>query len=145
MGEGPQRKLLAARVREYGLDSHVRLQGRVEDIPSFLNSIHISVSCSDTEGLSNALIEAMAAGRAVVATEVGGNRELVRPKETGLLVPVGDATRLASAISQLNRDRRLISEYGRNARGFALARFSVKAMVSSHELLYQQLCSPAVQ
>jgi len=78
-----------------------------------------------SEGMSNALLEYMAAGKPVVATAVGGNVEVIRDRENGLLVPVGDAAALAKAVLELVRDRDLAQRLGAAARRTVEERFDV--------------------
>jgi glycosyltransferase involved in cell wall biosynthesis len=124
-GDGPLRPELQARVEgDAWLRRHVRLLGTVEDAPGFLAAIDVLALCSDTEGLPNAVIEAMAAGRPCVATRVSDVPELVG--EDGLLVPRGDAAELGEALAEMRRlgpsARR---EMGARARERARARFAL--------------------
>jgi L-malate glycosyltransferase len=101
LGEGPGRSALEARIRAAGLAGRVRLPGHETDLRPHLARSDIYVQSSVREGLSNALLAAMAAGLPVVATDVGGTREAVADGETGLLVPPGDPSTLAAAIRRL--------------------------------------------
>jgi glycosyltransferase involved in cell wall biosynthesis len=105
--------------------------------------IDVYLCTSSTEGLSNSVLEAMACGRPVVATDVGGNPELVRP-ENGLLVPCQQPAELAHAMEALLRDRPLRSRLGRAGRRFAEVEFSIARMVAQHEQLYNSLLSRAL-
>jgi len=106
-GEGPERPALERLIATRRLSDHVRLLGAVNDIPGFLAGIDIAVCSSRAEGLSNSLLEYMAAGRAIVATDVGGNRELIRHCEQGLVVPHDDVPALAVALLNLLRNPQL--------------------------------------
>jgi glycosyltransferase involved in cell wall biosynthesis len=101
VGDGPERASLTTLTQRLGLDGLVRFPGTL--MPAF--NIHrlfdVSVLCSVTEGSPNAVLEAMAAGRPVVATRVGGVPDVVRDNETGILVPAGDADALAGALRAL--------------------------------------------
>lgn len=101
LGEGPGRPALEARIRAAGLAGRVRLPGHVPDLRPHLAQADLYVQASVREGLSNALLAAMAAGLPVVATEVGGTGEAVVPGETGWLVPPGRPADLAAAIRRL--------------------------------------------
>jgi glycosyltransferase involved in cell wall biosynthesis len=86
-GEGPLRMNLQSMIQELGMADCFHLRGQVADIPSFLESLDVAVLCSEAEGMSNALLEYMAAGRAIVASKVDGNAHLIRDGMNGLLVP----------------------------------------------------------
>jgi glycosyltransferase involved in cell wall biosynthesis len=98
-GEGPERDGLTRRITELGLTGRVILLGHRLDVPALLARAQMACLCSSAEGLSNALMEAMAARLPIVATRVGGNPELVG--DNGLLVPYGDPQALAAALSDL--------------------------------------------
>jgi glycosyltransferase involved in cell wall biosynthesis len=101
VGEGELEGELRQMVRDQGLGDHVSLPGFINDIPQVLAAMDIFVLPSLYEGLPYTLMEAMAAGCAVVATDVGGNRDLVQHGKTGLLVPPADANALAQALTCL--------------------------------------------
>lgn len=101
LGEGAERPALEARIRVAGLAGRVHLPGHEPDIRPHLARSDVYVQSSAREGLSNALLAAMAAGLPVVATDVGGTREAVVDKETGLLVPPNSPAPLAAAIRRL--------------------------------------------
>jgi len=138
-GEGDQRPVLEGLARAAGLNGRLRLHGSVKDIPGFLAGLDVAVLCSRSEGMSNALLEYMAAGRAIVATAVGATPELLQDGVHGLLVPPGDAEALARAVDRLLRDPGLASRLGAAARRRARARFSREAMVRRFEAFYLQL------
>src|SRR6266478_1147383 len=89
-GEGPEREYLTDRIAQLGLGESVLLLGDSLDVPAILARCQAACLCSSAEGLSNALMEAMASRLPIVATRVGGNPELVREGENGFLVPYGD-------------------------------------------------------
>jgi glycosyltransferase involved in cell wall biosynthesis len=101
VGSGPMREQLEEQCRHLSLTSYCHFEPTTHAVASWLHSMDVFVLPSRTEGLSNALMEAMACGCAVVASEVGGNPELVRPGKTGLLFPSGDAPALAAALEKL--------------------------------------------
>jgi glycosyltransferase involved in cell wall biosynthesis len=138
-GEGELRGALEQQVRAEGLAGRFRLRGCVADVSGFLADLDVAVLCSHAEGMSNALLEYMAAGRPVVATAVGAAPELIEDGVHGLLVPPGDAVRLAEAIGRLLADRSLARRLGESARRRALERFSREAMVRRFEDFYQGL------
>jgi len=100
-GDGPQRAALDELVRHHALGDRVTFVGRVDDAAGFLDQVDAVVVPALGEGFSNAALEAMARARPVVASDAGGNRELVIDDETGYVVPAGDVDALASAIRRL--------------------------------------------
>ena len=105
------------------------------DIPSVLASLDVAVLTSDSESLSNAVLEAMAAGLPVVAYGVGGNCELVS-ENRGTLVPKGDETDFAIAVQRLLSDAALRQQKGDNARSFVKENFSLDRIRRCYEDLY---------
>jgi glycosyltransferase involved in cell wall biosynthesis len=138
-GEGELRACLEQQVRALGLDGRFCLPGAISDVPAFLGSLDVAVLCSRSEGMSNAVLEYMAAGRPIVATAVGGNLELIEDGVTGLLVRPGEPHGLATAITRLLENRDLASRLGAAARRRAAARYSREAMVQRFEDFYVQL------
>jgi len=138
-GEGQQRAALAAQVERLGLQSRVRLTGFVSDVPAFLGQTGIFVLPSRSEGLGLVLLEAMAAGRPVVATRVGGIPEVVVDGETGLLVPPDDPSALAAAVLRLLRDPDLALRMGEAGRRRVEALFSARKMAEETAALYEEL------
>lgn len=142
-GEGELEEALRRRAREAHLEAFVHFLGRRTDIPDVLHAIDIFVLASRTEGLSNALLEAMAAGKPVVATNVGGNPEVVLDEATGFLVAPGDAMALSSAIEKLYSDARLRSTMGSAARRRVADAFSVERMVGDYAEAIREALDPA--
>jgi glycosyltransferase involved in cell wall biosynthesis len=138
-GDGPARPSIEARVREFGLSGQVRLLGTRKDIPELLRSAGTFVLASDTEGLPITIIEAMAAGKPVVATRVGGVPDVVRDGETGFLVPPDDVERLARALERVLRDDAMRGEMGRAGRLVARDDFDIAETVLRYEALYLRL------
>ncbi len=138
VGEGALRDGLVAECARLGLRNHVRFLGARSDIPSILAGIDIFVLSSVTEGLSNAILEAMAAARPVVATRVGGNPELVEEGENGYLAPARDHMALAWSIEKLVDNARLRERMGLAGRRRVVARYSVERMVGCYESLIEQ-------
>lgn len=140
VGDGELRAHLESRVRDLGLSARVRFTGNVADVASYIAAFDVSVlSSCDHEGCSNALLEAMALGRACVATDVGGNRELVIDGDTGLVVPARDPERLSGAIARLLASPALARAMGRAGRAHFEARFTLDRMVRAYEALYAEL------
>ena len=114
----------------------MRFLGFRQDIPALLAMCDVFVQPSLSEGLSIAILEAMAAARPVVATRVGGNPELVVDGETGLLVEAADAKGLASAMIRILRDPAEARRFGNNGLSRASTRFTAAAMVREYEAIY---------
>jgi glycosyltransferase involved in cell wall biosynthesis len=126
--------------RRLGLEDRVIFTGFRMDVPDLLAALSIVVSPSlGLEGLSNSLLESMATGLPVVATRVGGTPEIVEDGESGLLVPPGDPSALAAAISRLLQDRMTAKRLGQSARRQVLSRYSLEQAVASTERLYHDL------
>jgi glycosyltransferase involved in cell wall biosynthesis len=141
-GEGESRPVLERLVSELGLQGRFQLSGSLGDVPAFLRTLDVAVLCSRSEGMSNALLEYMAAGKAIVATAVGGNVQLIEDGIHGLLVPPGDAAELAAAIRRLLDEPALAGRLASAARRRIEQRFSRIAMVRRFEKFYQdQVCS----
>jgi glycosyltransferase involved in cell wall biosynthesis len=124
---------------ELDLSDRVYFAGLRDDIAELLPWVDVFALPSLSEGLSNALLEAMAAGRPIVATNVGGNPELIRDAENGLLVPAADPEALAGAAVRLIKDRSLAAKLGAASRKTAHEAFSTEAMVRRHEQVYERV------
>lgn len=134
---------LEALVAELGLEDAVRLPGEREDVPAILQMADIVVHPSHQEGFSNAILEAMTAGRPVVATAVGGNPEAVVEGETGFLVPARDPEALAAAIGRLAEDRELRGRMGAAGRARIELEFSMDRMIERFVAWYEELAEGA--
>jgi glycosyltransferase involved in cell wall biosynthesis len=137
-GAGPLRGRLEERARDLGIAERVRFLGIRRDRDTLYATMDAFVLPSRWEGLSLALVEAMGAGRAVVATDVGGNPEVVSHGKTGLLVPPGDASALADALATVLTDGQLAQSLGSAACSDARERFSIDRHVSRLAALYRQ-------
>ncbi|WP_435021049.1 glycosyltransferase [Tundrisphaera sp. TA3] len=136
-GDGPDRDALHEQARNLpDLDGRVHWLGRRDDVPGLLRSADLLVLPSLWEGMPNAVLEAMAAGRAVVATAVEGSEELVRPGRTGWLVPSGEAGPLAEALLDAASDRDRLARYGRAGRARIEAEFDPGRVVAAYERLW---------
>jgi len=137
VGDGPLRRELTARAAELGIADQVTFTGTLDDVRGALAAMDVFVLPSRAEGLSNALLEAMAAGRPVVATDVGGTHEAFDGDRTGVLVPPGDANAMAGAVMELVSDPARAARIGRAAQGWVEARFGAAATVARLEQLYR--------
>ena len=139
VGDGASRPELEKYVERLGLSKHVVFLGFRLDVPTLLSEIAVSVLPTLSEGFSNSLLEAMAASVPVVATDVGGNPEVVEKGVTGLLVPPRDAEALARAIGQFLDQPSLGTKFGVAGRERVSKRFTLEQMTQSTERLYERL------
>ncbi|MBI4241963.1 MAG: glycosyltransferase [Candidatus Rokubacteria bacterium] len=142
-GVGPGRPHLEWLVRDLGLEDQVHLLGFRTDIPALVSACDLFVSSALWEGLPLAILEAMALGTPVVATDVGGVREVVRPGETGSLVPAADPVRLADAISELLADPARRRAYAAAGRQLALTYADVRARAAALDTILCQVAGAA--
>ncbi len=139
VGEGPMRPALERRARELGVDRHVRLPGFHPDVQSLLCGLDVFVMPSLWEGFGLVLLEAMAAGRPIVAAKVSAIPEVIEDGETGLLVPPADASALGGAILRLWHDPSLREKLGNAGRERLRERFSLDQMVDETERVYAEV------
>ncbi len=139
VGEGPERRKVGDLAREFECAHLVHFAGHREDVPELLATTDVFWIASDFEGQSNAVMEAMAAGKPVVASEIPANRELVVDGETGYLVPVGDATAFAQWTDRLLADPEAARRMGEAGRERMRSDFSVEAMVAGHVDVYRRV------
>ncbi|MDZ7267387.1 MAG: glycosyltransferase family 4 protein [candidate division KSB1 bacterium] len=139
-GDGPLRAELEALAAKLGLAGKLHFAGFVSEVAVAFAAFDIAVMASLTEGFPFALAEAMAAGKPVVVTAVGGMKEMVQHEVNGLLVPPADSAALAQGWLRLLRDPALREKFGQAARERSQA-FSVERNVAALEELYTQLLS----
>lgn len=139
IGDGGRRPVLETLTFEYGLERHVAFLGHRMDVPAILMRAHVGVLCSLAEGMSNAIMEGMAAGLPMVVTDVGGSPELVRDGERGFVVAPRAPHQLAGKLRALLGCEQLRRQMGRAARDFIERELSVERLVARHEALYQRL------
>jgi glycosyltransferase involved in cell wall biosynthesis len=142
LGEGPEEEGLRALAGQLGLAAHVTLAGVCRDVPRALAALDIFALSSRSEGMSNAILEAMAAGLPVVATDVGGNPECVVDGATGFIVPSGDDESMAERLGLLVGRPEDAVAMGAAGRARAEALFDVEAMVRRTMELYDALGCP---
>jgi glycosyltransferase involved in cell wall biosynthesis len=138
VGAGSEGPRLQQQAREIGVAQQVHWLGHQPDVTPLLAVADVFVLPSLSEGMSNALMEAMAAGCPVVATDVGSNSELLQHGRAGRLVRGGDEAGLVDAMGELLADPKAAQALGREARA-AIAPFSVGRMVQQYEELYEEI------
>ncbi len=138
-GEGELEPALREQARRMGLAANIHFLGQREDVPWLLASADVFVLPSLWEGLSVALLEAMAAGCPVIATDVSGTDQAMVPGETGLVVPPADSGALTDALLGLLSDRDAARAMGRRARCRAAERFSARDQARRYLALYNQV------
>ena len=139
VGSGPLGPSLMAQTRQLGLSGQVLMLGERDDVPALMAAADIVVAPSLREGLSNVILEAMALGRPVVATRVGGTPEAIDDGEHGLLVDPLDTGALAAALARLIDDASLRRQLGEAARNKVLERYSPQVMVKAMLKEYQRV------
>jgi glycosyltransferase involved in cell wall biosynthesis len=144
-GAGPLGPELRARAERLGIAGRTAFLGAVSDVPALLEALDIFALPSRSEGMSNALLEAAAAGLPVVASCAGGNPEVLRDGEEALFFPAGDAPALAEAILALARDPARARALGAAAKARVRRDFSPAALAARHHALYEEVAarSPA--
>ena len=138
-GDGPQRAEVEAEVAASGIGDITWLAGARSDVPEVMRALDIFALPSQAEGISNTILEAMASGLPVAATDVGGNAELVAAGETGALVPAQDPHAMAQALLRYTADAALRQSHGTAGRQRVERSFSFDNMVERYTRLYQSL------
>ncbi|MCC6850554.1 MAG: glycosyltransferase [Deltaproteobacteria bacterium] len=136
VGDGPLRRELEADVAARALGSRIRLLGDRTDVRGVLAALDAFVLPSRTEGMSNALLEAMAMGLPAIATAVGGNPEVIADGRSGLLVPAEDPGAMAAAVGRVLDDGALAVRLGAAARRAVEERYGARSMVRRLEAVY---------
>lgn len=139
IGDGPLRAEAVTLIRSNNLEQNVWLPGSRDDIDEIMRNLDIFVLPSQAEGISNTILEAMATGLPVIATNVGGNPELVKEGETGSLVEKGDSIAMANELFEYveNKEKRL--QQGTNAYQLVQKEFSLSSMVNKYADVYDSL------
>ena len=138
-GDGPLRHDVEGQIAALGIGDAVHLLGLREDVPNVLRSLDVVVMPSDSEGSPIALIEAMTAGRAIVATRVGGMPSILDEGRCGVLVPARRPRALADAVTALLEDAPRREEMGALAQRRALADYALESVARRWEGLYRDL------
>lgn len=139
-GNGPMKDAITTRIGKLNLSRNVMMTGEIDNVPAFLAGVDVVVLPSlKNEGFPNAVMEAMAAGKAVVATDTGGTGELVVDGLTGLIVRPNDVSGLADRLTTLCADPERVKKMGEAGRRRIEERFTVSQMTSRFESLYEEL------
>lgn len=139
VGDGPLYDSLQAYISEIGISDLVWMAGDRDDIPHLMQLMDIFVLPSLAEGISNTVLEAMATGLPIIATNVGGNPELINDGENGRLITVGDDQRLAMAIGDLIDDSEVRNQMGQNGLNRVKSTFNWPKTVSEYLSVYDEL------
>lgn len=136
VGEGSLVEELKEKAKKNSIFDNIIFTGRRRDIPEILSGINIFVMPSIAEGLPNALLEAMAMGKPIVATEVGGIPEVIKNRFNGILVPPRDTRALATAMKELIGNAQVAAKMGQAARDLVQDNFTIKAIAQKWQSLY---------
>jgi glycosyltransferase involved in cell wall biosynthesis len=139
IGDGPHRARLERFRRQVEIEDRVHFLGHRADVPRIMPHFDVVWLASEYEGLPNVIMEAMAAGVPVVASDIPGNRDLVLPGETGYLVPLGDRAAFARQTRLLLDDAEHARRFGAAGRQRVLREFSIEKMIERHIELYREL------
>jgi glycosyltransferase involved in cell wall biosynthesis len=138
---GGKSEVLQQQADQLGIGERVLFMGSRSDVTQCLAYGSVGLSCSESEGYSNAVVEYMQAGLPVVASDVGGNREAVIDGETGWRYPVGDVNALADRLQNLLLDKKGARDMGQAGKALAGKRHDLQIMVQAHALLYGRVIS----
>jgi len=138
IGDGPQRHSLEVFSEKLGLQDCVQFEGHVDDIASVLSNARFLVHTSDAEGCPNAVLEAMACGRAIVATDVGDISRLVDNNKSGFIVACSDQAALVESMATLIRDNHICCRMGLAAREKAEREFGLDRLVNQTFAAYRE-------
>ncbi|MBL4584168.1 MAG: TIGR03088 family PEP-CTERM/XrtA system glycosyltransferase [Pseudomonadales bacterium] len=139
VGDGPEKNALLAILNLSGLESSCFFIGASDEVAQWMRLIDVFVLPSLAEGISNTILEAMATGLPVIATDVGGNSELVIDGETGALVPVSDSNAMVACMKKYIDQPELIEQHGGAARTRIENSFSLEHMVARYQHVYTSL------
>jgi glycosyltransferase involved in cell wall biosynthesis len=140
-GEGPEKPRLQKLAEEAGIRQRVEFLGSIDDVPTLFSSAHLLVHPSRSEGLSNTILEAMAEGLPVVATNVGGTPEIIIDGKTGFLVPPDRPDLLASKIGRLLRSPCLRAQLGKAGLESVRQRYNTQEVTTQYESIYRSVVS----
>ncbi|MGB3479795.1 MAG: glycosyltransferase [bacterium] len=139
VGDGPLRKEIEKSIIHEKLEGHVILMGARNDVPKLLENADIYVSSSRWEGFGLSIVEAMAAGRPVIATSIAGMSDIVKDKVTGLLVSPDDISDMTKAMIYLSQNDNIRRNMGIQGRNFVVNKYDIKDTTKNYENLYKSL------
>jgi len=139
VGDGPERSTLEKKVCALGLEHEIIFTGFCDNMPELYGAMDAFVLCSEREGFPMTVLEAMAAGVPVVATDVGGVSECVESERTGLLIPAQDPDAIAHALTRLTESPELGKQLAGNASERVRREFGIGTMTQKHEALYAEI------
>lgn len=138
VGDGPQRDILAAQIEGFGLGGKVLMTGHREDVPQILSALDLFVlPSSGAEGVPQAVVQALAMGKPVIATDVGSVSEVILQGETGILIPPKDSEAIVRATLELMRSGDLRQRLARRGKKLVQAQYNAERMLENLELFYQ--------
>jgi glycosyltransferase involved in cell wall biosynthesis len=137
VGDGSLHKSLKQRAQALGITESVEFMGHRDDIPGLLTDATFLVHTSDSEGCPNVVMEAMACGKAVVATDVGDTSAVIEDQKTGFVVRRGDEAALVERMAMLIADRELCRRMGEAGRLKAEREFGLERLVSETLVAYR--------
>jgi len=139
LGEGPERSNIESYINRNDLEKNIQLYGQVKNVYKYLSESDILISASLSEGLSNAIMEGMAYGLPIIATEVGGSPELVIPQKSGVLIPPQNTEALVKSIKFYNNHPALIKKHGLYGRKLMKTNFSFEKLVNENNKTFRAL------
>ena len=139
IGDGPCRNNLETLTKNFGLAKNVHFLGVRENVSELLKLLDIFTLPSIIEGISNTILEAMAAGLPVIATDVGGNPELVEDEKTGCLIHKENIDDLVKAMERYILNQSIMKQHGYAGRERVMNKFSLDRMTSNYETIYTSL------
>jgi L-malate glycosyltransferase len=146
LGAGPCKKQLLEIAKDLDLRKEIHFTGHVTNVKEYVkNADMCCLPATSNEGFSNGILEAMSAGKPVVATDVGGNAEAVENGANGFIVPAGDFIALAAAIEKLIKNQSMRLKMGNNCYQSVKINFNIKSMIASLDAFYSALMNGEVQ
>lgn len=138
LGEGPLRPTITETIKEYKLEENISLLGNVENVPDYLKISDVFIHSSKGEGCSNAILEAMAAGLPIIASDTGGTSEIVT-NEVGMLFEYKNHKHLKDSLTSLIADKEKILGYGKNAYNKVAANFTMQRMMNKYYQIIENI------
>ncbi len=139
VGGGSLEDELRERVRRYGLSDRVIFTGFTPNVSAYLNMVDVNVNASESEAMSLSILEAMSLAKPIIATDVGGNGELIQDGITGLLVGYSDSSSLAYSMQKFAESPELMLRLGKNAKASFEKSYTAQIMTASLEKIYREV------